>query len=72
MFTIVYSLCLQQMWSHLDIAMPLVEGQAAKAPAMALPMVTGIKFFTKISPQLSGAPDKNIQKQHSLQHSQTH
>lgn len=32
--------------------------QGAKAPAMALPMVTGIRFFTKMSPQLSGAPEK--------------
>lgn len=34
----------------------IVFGQGAKAPAMALPMVTGIKFFTKMSPQLNGAP----------------
>lgn len=30
--------------------------QGAKAPAMALPMVTGIRFNLKMSSQLSGAP----------------
>mmetsp|Transcript_12124 Transcript_12124/g.15142 ORF Transcript_12124/g.15142 Transcript_12124/m.15142 type:complete len:152 (+) Transcript_12124:135-590(+) len=28
-----------------------------KAPAMALPMVTGMRFFTRMSPQESGAPE---------------
>ena len=36
--------------------------QGAKAPAMALPMVTGMRFFTRMSPQLSGAPEPAVSR----------
>eukprot|EP00438_Fugacium_kawagutii_P032377 Skav234880 [mRNA] locus=scaffold840:378651:379280:+ [translate_table: standard] len=35
-----------------------IPAPTTKAPAMALPMVTGIKFLTKMSAQLNGAPEK--------------